>query len=309
MAIRHSRWMDSTYRQLALARSRVKHVAELRGSRSDQAIRRRARSGGWRRLSRNVYFVASGEPTWWDRLVAAALATGLDDVVVCGPTAAELLGIEGAEFEGRIHLASAAPAARRPVGAGVVMHQLQRYDDSVVRIAGIRISAPMRTVLECARTLSPHKSVVVIESAVRQRLVTLEEVARAIAELRHDRGVVQARRALERVDLRSESGLETECRLILADAGLPPTSLQTVVVEHGTAYRLDLAYDDLLVGIEVDGREGRAREARFVGDRRRQNAIVRRRTWVILRFTAYDIRRDPTYVIATVREALAAAAA
>ncbi|HVF19111.1 MAG TPA: hypothetical protein VNA14_02595 [Mycobacteriales bacterium] len=301
--------MDSAYSQLTLARSRVKHVDELRQRHSDQVIRRRVRSGAWTRMSRSVYLVASDHPTWFDRVVAAALATGLDDVVVCGPTAAELLGMEGADLAGPIHLCSAAPNARRAVGRGVVMHQLKTYDADVVVIAGIRVGSPMRTVKECARTLSPHKAVVVIESAIRGRLVTLDEVTVAFAGLRHDRGVVQARQALDRVDLRSESGLETECRLILADARIPPTSLQTVVVEHGTAYRLDLAYDELNVGIEVDGREGRSREARLVGDRRRQNAIVRRRAWVILRFTAYDIRRDPAYVVRTVREALAAAAA
>ena len=280
---------------------------ELRRNHSDEVIRRRVRAGAWRRLSRAVYLMSTDEPTWWDRVVAAVLATGLDDVVVCRSTAAELLGLEGGDLAGRIHLASAAPHARRAVGRGVTMHQLLRYDDDVVVVAGIRITSPMRTVVECARTFAPYKAVVVTESAIRQRQVSLEQVMAAFTALRRDRGVVQARRALERIDLRSESGLETECRLVLTDAGIPPTSLQTVVVEHGTAYRLDLAYDDHFVGIEVDGRGGRAREARFVGDRRRQNAIVRRRTWVILRFTAYDIRRDPAYVVTTGREALAAA--
>jgi len=293
--------------RIETARSRIATYAELRQRWSEDVILRRVAAGEWRRTSRGIYLLTPERPSWTDRVVASVLATGLRDVVMWGPTAAELLGLEGATLDGPIHLASAAPAARRAVGPGVVMHQLQAYDDDVVEIGGIRLTSPLRTVVDCARTLSPYLAVVVIESGVRRRLVALDDVVAGISSIHGARGAVQARRALKRVDLRSESGLETECRLTLTDGGIPPTSLQTTVVEHDTEYRLDMAYDEHRVGVEVDGREGRAREARFVGDRRRQNAIVRRRTWLILRFTTYDIRRDRPYVVTTVREALDAA--
>lgn len=270
------------------------------------AARHRVDTGQWHRICRGVVLMAA-TPEWLDR--AVGLALGLDGTL-CFATAARIWGLEIPTWAEHIELASPSRAARKATTPGVRMHQMDIPDEDVQELHGLRITSVVRTVVDCARTFPPTAAVVVIESAVRHGLATLGEIAEAIGRLRRVRGAVRARKALERVDLRSESGLETEARLLLTDAGLPPSTLQLRLVRNGAEIRLDLAYEAHLVGVEIDGMAAHSGRVRFQSDRRRSNAIVASGDgWRILHFTAHDIRRDPGYVVATVRAALAAQAA
>jgi hypothetical protein len=122
------------------------------------------------------------------------------------------------------------------------------------------------------------------------------------------------RRALSRIDLRSESPLETIARLLLLDDGLPYPELQLPFRSPTVVGRIDLAYPAALLGvrdghysglaIETDGREPHLREAMFHHDRVRQTALEEER-FLVRRFTDPHLRQQPAYVVATVRRAMA----
>jgi hypothetical protein len=70
---------------------------------------------------------------------------------------------------------------------------------------------------------------------------------------------------------------------------------------------VDVALPKLKLAIEVDGMAFHQGPDRFQRDRTRQNALIGL-GWTVLRFTWWDLVDRPTYVIATIRRQLAAAA-
>jgi very-short-patch-repair endonuclease len=102
---------------------------------------------------------------------------------------------------------------------------------------------------------------------------------------------------------RADSAAERLLVRILRDGGVSGW-----VLGHAFGpWRIDLAFPDRKVAVEVDGWAWHVDAERFASDRRKQNALVRA-GWVPLRFTWHDLAARPARVLADVRAALAAAA-
>ncbi len=121
------------------------------------------------------------------------------------------------------------------------------------------------------------------------------------------------RQALRAVDLScplAESPPESRLRLQLVLAGLEPVP-QYEVRDAGGRFlgRVDLAFPAARVAVEYDGRAVHEREDVFARDRQRQNLFVRA-GWVVLRYSAADLRAGALWGIASqVAAAVAARAA
>jgi Uncharacterized protein conserved in bacteria len=72
-------------------------------------------------------------------------------------------------------------------------------------------------------------------------------------------------------------------------------------------YRIDLAFPEAKVAVEVDGWAWHVDVERFRTDRRKGNAVTRG-GWDLLRFTWHELDGDPAGVIAQIRETLLLAA-
>jgi very-short-patch-repair endonuclease len=72
-------------------------------------------------------------------------------------------------------------------------------------------------------------------------------------------------------------------------------------------WRIDIAFPEAKLAIEVDGWAWHMDVDRFRGDRRKGNALVRA-GWQLLRFTWHDLTNRPTPVVAEIRAALLSAA-
>jgi len=95
------------------------------------------------------------------------------------------------------------------------------------------------------------------------------------------------------------SPMETRIRLSIVLAGLPPPVLQHPV----GPYYLDLAYPELMLGIEYDGRDHLDPD-RALRDLAREGYLGRR-GWHMLRFPAREVYR-PGWVAAQVRRKITA---
>ena len=194
-----------------------------------------------------------------------------------------------------------------PRRTGVLSREaaLPDADIGVLADSGLRALRPARAVADLLRRLDLLEAVVVADAVLRARLCTLEELRAELLAHTGLRGVVQARRALTLADPRAESPPESRLRVLLVLAGLDPVPQFEVRAGAGW-YRVDLAFPELRIAVEYDGREVHDRSDVFTADRRRQNALVAH-GWVVLRFTAADLRRDRQQgLIATVQAAVRA---
>ncbi len=140
---------------------------------------------------------------------------------------------------------------------------------------------------------------------MRRDLVTSAELAAAARRLARTPGIIRARERLRAVDPRSQSPLETDARLRLVDAGLPPPEPQMqVVLPDGRSAFIDMGYPEHRVGIELDGRAWHELPEAVFRDRHRQNGVAVTEL-MLLRFTWWDVVHDTARFVNQVRAALA----
>ena len=151
---------------------------------------------------------------------------------------------------------------------------------------------PVTALAHAVRCLSRRDALVVVDGALRQRLVTRGELKVALS--RHDpRGAAWV---LHHADDRAESALESVLRHLLLQAGL--TRFEPQVHLRGVG-RVDLLLDGWLV-LEADGREHHSNKGDFLRDRDRLAAGCSGH--VTLRFGHDDLMYRPEWVLRRVVE-------
>ena len=112
-----------------------------------------------------------------------------------------------------------------------------------------------RTVVDLARR-DRRDGVLAADAALRERLVTRDELERALRAAQGWPGVRQARQIVAFADPLAESPLESVLRLAIHDAGLPAPELQVKVRVPGRRepYRVDMCWPDRRLIVEADGR-------------------------------------------------------
>ncbi|QGN58920.1 hypothetical protein [Nostocoides sp. HKS02] len=124
-----------------------------------------------------------------------------------------------------------------------------------VQIAGVRLTTPARTVIDCFREESFPDGVAIADGAVRKGLVTVPE----LVELRnHERrwpGVRKAARGIPIIDGRRESWLESYSAAVFFQRDIPVGVPQVIVLDWAGEFvaRVDVAWPDRGVVGEADG--------------------------------------------------------
>jgi len=180
--------------------------------------------------------------------------------------------------------------------------------EDITIIDAIPVTKPARTLLDLA-TVEPEEVIErSLDDALRRRLVSLPFLERWLADPRRKRH--RGARVLQRlVDARAtrgvtESPVETKLLQLIRARGLPLPMLQYMVSDGGRVVaRLDFAYPDRRVAIEVDGFRHHDTRATFDEERARANDIEAL-GWRLLRVTAAHVERDPDAVIAWIERVL-----
>jgi predicted transcriptional regulator of viral defense system len=157
------------------------------------------RSGRFRRLQRGLYRLRDFPPSAHEELMAAWLATGRESAVISHESALDLLGLSDV-IPDAIHLT--VPRTRRtaPRLPGTVLHTTIRplQPDEIVVRAGMRVTAPARTILDAATTgTQPDQIERAVVEAIQRGLLAPEHL-RAAARGRGGRVARLIDRALER---------------------------------------------------------------------------------------------------------------
>ena len=283
------------------------------------------RGPAFRSLYRGVFVASEVEVTYLLRCEAAALLAGVLTGVGPGPRraapgSAALAGWAAAE----ILRADCAPAGvpaeiLLPVGhrrprPGLRVHHGRALPDEIV--SGMPIPVPgrreqvvpgrtvtttsaLRTAFVLARREDRMEAVIALDALSRVGGFALGEVLEAARRHPGARGVARLAGFVALASPLAGSPMETRVRLALHDYGVRPPVLQHQV----GAYYIDLAYPDLLLGIEYDGEHHREPE-RARADLARQ-AFLTARGWEILRPRAGVVLRRPDQVAEVVQRRLA----
>ena len=165
-------------------------------------------------------------------------------------------------------------------------------------VAGLPVTTPARTVVDVARTVPFEPAVAVADAALRAGLVTLEELAEALARAAHRPGAPAARRVVAFADGRSESVGESRSRVAIARAGLPTPVPQWAVRDHRGRLvgRTDFGWPQLRTVGEFDGRvkystllrPGQTAADALVAEKRREDAL-RAEDLAVVRWTWPDL--------------------
>jgi very-short-patch-repair endonuclease len=141
-----------------------------------------------------------------------------------------------------------------------------------------------------------------LDTAIKLRLVSLEHISRYIERNgpANRKGVARLRRLLrDRTEGVPESELERRFLRVIRKARLPMPARQHRIGSR----RIDFAYVEKRIAIELDGLADHRTKRIFEDDRRRQNDLVLD-GWVVLRFTWDDVTKRSDDVIATIRRAI-----
>jgi len=251
-------------------------------------------------------------PESWEQQVQAAVWWGGAGAAACGPTAAALLDMGGYERRGPVHLSVAGrPKLPRNPPFEIVLHPgrvLGTWDFD--QREGIIVTRTERTFLDLSPTLELEQLERLIDEALQKGTTRAAWLNGCLKRLRARgrKGTALYARLLEmrkNTLRRTDSPLETKFMKLFDQLGLSVPEPRFWVSRGDTRYRLDFAYVDLKVGIEIDSREFHEGWEQRLSDMARQNDLISW-GWRILRFTKGDLDK-PDMVAELIRETVARA--
>lgn len=169
---------------------------------------------------------------------------------------------------------------------GVRLHW-STIDDSQARG---RVTAPLRTVLDCARSLPFAEALAVTDSALRLRLVDRDELVAAAAACRSP-GSRQARRVADWADPLAANPFESGLRAVVHELGLDGFAAQCRFAVPGSSGFVDVGDPHRRIALEADSFEHHGHRSALHRDCRRYSDLVAA-GWLVLRFSWEDVMFD-----------------
>jgi len=262
---------------------------------SDEAIRHRVATARLHRLWPRVYAVGRPEVDrcgWW---MAATLACG-PGAVLSDRSAAELWQMLKSHG-GVIHVSVTGAGGRRL--ADIHAHRRSLPESDVTETRGIRVTTPVRTLVDIAPRLGRPALEAVINEADKRDLVDPEQLRAEIDARKGQRGARVLRRLLDHHALvLTDSELERLFVPIAQRAGLPQPETQAWL----QGFRVDFYFRELGLVAETDGLRYHRTPAQQARDRVRDQALTAAGL-TVLRFTHAQVKYEPGYVERILRSA------
>ena len=272
------------------------------------AIARRVNSKRWSRIKPGLYLVSGYSPSTRGLLVAATATLG---AVVSHESAAELHGLPGTTRGLAVVTVRVRKTYRFP---DVTVHQLTDLtEDQVVDVEALPVTSPLRTAVDLAARMGPLSIGRIVDHIVLKGQGSLDEVGDLVMKLaRHGKpGMKCLHKVLEARaggSFLGESQLEAMALRLFRQWDLPePVPQLSLPWRSAVNGRVDFAYPQVRLIIELDGRAWHSTLEAFESDRMRDNH-AQLAGWRVLRITYRMLKGQPEVVRDMIRQALAAAA-
>jgi hypothetical protein len=291
---------------LAARRSATQHglisseqALQLGFSRS--AIQHRRASGRWITFAPGVYLMHGAPVTWHTRLLATCLSVS---GVASHRSAAVLHDIAG--------IRKGAPEVTVPRRCGVsrtdalVHESTDLYLSSVVHIDGIPTTGAERLFVDLAAVLPYHWYESAVDDIIGRGLASWDAALDVMfSHSEHGRTGMGALRVLltERYgDQVPTSMLERAfVRQYKLRGRTPPIAQHEIFDERGFVARVDFAFPDVRLAIELDSRRWHLNAVAFEEDRRKRNRL-KAAGWVVLEYTWEMVINQSEMVLAQIDE-------
>lgn len=233
-----------------------------------------------------------------DIAIAHAVAVAVQStrpVVISHSSAALLWGLPLLRPPTRAHVIQ---RSRRGGEASrdVVRHTCRLAPADVTELAGLCVTSLVRTLVDCARTLTARGALVTLDAGLRCG-AEREELTDALARAAGGRGVRRARAVIELADAGAESPGESLARATFLAIGLPPPETQLRVDTVEGPFWPDMGWRNLRLLAEYDGRvkygSALGDQAALVREKRRED-LIRDERWRVLRVTSRDVSHPAT---------------
>jgi len=156
------------------------------------------------------------------------------------------------------------------------------------------ITAPVLTVIDCARVLPFDETLAIADSALRDGDVTRDELVTAASQVR-GHGARQARTVAHAADARAANPMESVLRAIALEFPQLTLEPQYAVWDSGLWARVDLGDRSLRLALEAEGFEAHSTRKHLHRDARRYTELTVWQ-WAVLRFSWEDVMHDPDWV-------------
>lgn len=264
---------------------------------------RRVRQGEIIPVDYGVYRSVLTPTTWHLQLLAACLA---GPAVASHRSAATLSHIPVPD-PGVLEVTALRHRRRRT--DTVIWHESYLLDElSITEIDGIPVTRAGRTIIDLAGVLDADHFQRALDDVLRRRMASIESIAQMLEQMGPLRiGTATVRAALEARAGSSvpESDLETQFELLIRAHGLPaPVAQFPVTAPNGRRLRIDFAYPESMVGVELLGARFHAQPERWSADIERLGVLAAL-GWLMLSFSHDQIVQSPTTVLRAVEQALA----
>ncbi len=253
----------------------------------------------FRRLFPDVYVRSDVEVDLVVRSLAAAVLVGSRGVLG-GYSAAELLGASCGPLDAA---AEVIVPGRRRAPPGLLVREEDVPLDERWQVDGTTVTSPVRTALDLACRGSIVDAVVGVDALAHRFGFPPRDVVQCAYRHPGRRGAARLPRVLRLANPLADSPMETRIRLAIVLAGLPVPELRYPV----GPYWLDMAYPDLMLAVEYDGRE-HLTQHRAMRDLNRQAYLTEAGWRPILRFPKEVVLHEPRLIPLTVRRELMIAA-
>jgi very-short-patch-repair endonuclease len=252
---------------------------------SESGIQRRIDAGRLHPIHRGVYAVGHPEISREGRYLAAVLFAG-DGAVLSHCAAADLWELRASKED---ETDVTVPTDRRG-DAAVRIHRDQLDPRETMTRNGIRVTKPLRTLLDLAGCVTEDEIERAIRQAVYRKLTTTTLLAEAVHNRPGQRGTKRLRNALGRIGEApgvTRSELEDQFLKFVRKHRLPMPELNARI--HG--YEVDCVWRNQKLIVELDSRDAHLQMPAFESDRARDAALLTG-GWPVVRVTSRRMHRD-----------------